>query len=89
MTKKKDEVIEKEQTKEGGSVAEKENLKTPDARHPLMNINLNLMDVTHRHVETIEKKKYQLIGSGKSEKECVEEFKEFIYQTLLSVTPRR
>ena len=53
--------------------------------HPLMSIHLDLLQISNRAVEEIEKKRLDLVRNCSDEEKSVAEFKEFVFQKLLKV----
>ena len=82
---KKPEAIEKEEVVEGAKKAAKDMKENgPDHCHILMGpkYKLNLLEVSHRDVEEIEKARFKIMSKHDGEK-AVEEFKNFIFEKLL------
>ena len=53
-----------------------------------MGIKLNLLEISHRDIEKIEKKRYALMSEYEGE-ESLNKFKEFIWGILLEVGTRK
>lgn len=79
---KKAEVVEKEETQEAAKKIEADpNLKY---NHPLMNCDMNLLEISHRTIEVVEKYKLRLVGDSEGKvEEDVEKFKNFLFDTLV------
>ena len=73
LDKKKKDLAERNESKEAAKKIDADpNLKY---NHPLMNCEMNLMEISHRVVEKIEKAKYRIVG--KSEGDIEADKKEF------------
>ena len=88
----KPEVQEKNLELEGAKEVEKLTSKDPEIdrdkemenRSSLLDVKLNLMELSHRDVEKIEKMRYKLVAQKeKSEEKKLAEFKEFVFSCLL------
>lgn len=82
---KKPEAIEREEVIEGAKLEAKERKeKGPDHCHSLMNpeYKLNLLEISHRTIEEIERARYRIMGKYQGE-EAVQKFKDFIFDKLI------
>jgi len=79
----KEEVLEKKAEVEGAKEVEK-SIRDEAERPELLDVKLNLMELSHRDVEKIEKYRYKLIANkGMKESKKLAEFKEFVFNCLL------
>lgn len=78
----KEEVKEKNETVEAAKKIEAD----PDLKykHPLMNCEMNLMEISHRAVEKIEKAKYRIVGKSEGDLEAdKKEFAQILIDELI------
>ena len=83
-TEVKSEVRDAEEVKEGAKMDDKS--RSEGHRHKLMNIKLNLMEISHRVVERVERERYKILRNPDlSEEEAIEKFKEYVWEQLTDV----
>lgn len=82
MDKKQKEIQEKKDTIEAAKKIDAD----PDLKykHPLMNCEMNLMEISHRVVEKIEKAKYRIVGKSAGDIEAdKKEFAQILINELI------
>lgn len=80
---KKASVIEKEQVVEGAK-KEAETRKTGHL-HPLMQVKMNLLEVSHRDIEEIEKARFRIMNT-KDDMDALESFRDFVFEKLTGMS---
>lgn len=81
---KKPEAVEKEEVIKGAEKHAEESKKHVDHQHVLMGpkFKMNLLEISHRDIEEIEKARFRIMAKHDGEK-AVEEFKNFVFEKLL------
>ena len=51
--------------------------------HPLFSLKLNLLEISHRDIEKIEKFRHKLIANGTNADEDMVKFKDFVFDCLI------
>lgn len=86
------EIHAKEQAEKEEKAREEQKIKKAkvpgqlDHSHPLMTCEMNLLEISHRTIEIVEKYKLNLIGSSEgSYEDDVKKFKDFLFDTLVKL----
>ena len=82
LEKKKKLIAEKKETVEAAKKIDADpNLKY---KHPLMTCEMNLLEISHRVIEKIEKAKYRIVGKSEGKlEEDISEFKDVLINELV------
>jgi hypothetical protein len=79
---KREEVVEKEKVVEAAKNVDEEKRTGIAHTHALMNLKLNLLEISHRDIEKIEKKRYAIMRDHDGD-EAVAIFKDFVFSCLM------
>lgn len=89
MAKKKnlkEEALKAQEVKEG---AEKEIKRRKEGHlHPLMGVRMNLLEVSHRDIEKIEKERFRIMNKF-DDMEAINKFKDYVFEMLTGMNEEK